>query len=132
VARLQHTSEYYRERILGRIQERAEQSAANRARAAGARFANLGVPGDVPWPIFAAIWRPGLLEFFEWDFVTNLNTGAAGTLANTLAGTGSNINFYCNMVGTGAFPACASKVGNVAGGYPINSGRSIRFPPGER
>jgi hypothetical protein len=112
--------------------------AANRAAGRGNTFANLtGVPGDVPLPIFtAAFGGPASSNFSNGTFITNLNTGAAGTLANTLAGTGSNINFYCNMVGTAAFPACANRVGNVAGaGYPINfwqvnpyaAGRAVNY-----
>ncbi len=89
------------------------------------------------YPIFtAAFGSPTSSNFSNGTFITNLNTGAAGNLANTLSGSGSNINFFCNMVGTAAFPACASKVGNVPGaGYPINfwqvnpfaAGRSVNY-----
>ena len=108
--------------FLNEFKNAQNNLAVNRAAGRGSTFANLGLPGDVPLPIFAAAFgSPTSPNFSNGTFITNLNTGAAGTLANTLAGTGNNINFYCNMVGTAAFPACASKVGNVAGaGYPIN------------
>ncbi len=111
--------------------------AVNKAAGKGNTFANLGLPGDVALPIFtAAFGSPTSSNFTNGTFITNLNTGAAGTLANSLSGSGSNINFYCNMVGTAAFPACANKVGNVAGaGYPINfwqvnpyaAGRAVNY-----
>jgi len=88
-------------------------------------------------PIFAAAFGgPGLLEFFEWDFCHELEYRRGGHAGKHSGRHRQNINFYCNMVGTGAFPACASKVGNVGGaGYPINfwqvnpfsSGRAVNY-----
>src|SRR5262249_36127857 len=108
--------------FLNEFKNAQSNLAVNRAAGRGSTFANLGLPGDVPLPIFtAAFGGPASSNFSNGTYITNLTTGAAGTLANTLAGTGGNINFFCNLVGTAAFPACASRVGNVpGGGYPIN------------
>jgi len=94
--------------------------ARNVAAGRGNTFANVaGVPGNVPLPIMtAAFGSANSVNFSNGTYITNLNTGAAGTLARTIA---NNPTFYCNMVGTAAFPACATRGVNVAGaGYPIN------------
>ncbi len=105
--------------FLGEFKNAQNNLTVNKAAGKGNTFANLGLPGDVPLPILtAAFGSPTSSNFTNGGYITNLTTGAAGTLANSIAG---NTTFYCNMVGTGAFPACASKVGNVAGaGYPVN------------
>jgi len=92
----------------------------NVAAGRGNTFANLaGVSGDVPLPIMtAAFGGPTSNNFTSGTYITNLNTGAAGTLARTIA---NNPTFFCNMVGTASFPACASRGVNVPGnGYPVN------------
>jgi len=95
--------------------------ARNVAAGRGNSFANMaGVPGDVPLPIMTAAFGSGSSSnFTNGSYITNLNTGAAGTLARTIA---NNPTFFCNMVGTAAFPACASRgITNAPGaGYPIN------------
>ena len=106
----------------------------NQAAGKGNTFANLGLPGNAALPIFtAAFGGAASSNFTNGTYITNLTNGAAGTLATTLAG---NTTFYCNLVGTAAFPACASKVGTVAGaGYPVNfwqvnpysAGRSVNY-----
>jgi hypothetical protein len=108
--------------------------AINRASGRGASFANNGLPGQVPLPIFTAAFGSATSSnFSSGAFVTNLETGAAGTLANALA---NNATFFCNMVGTASFPACADRGVNVAGaGYPINfwqvnpwaTGRTVNY-----
>lgn len=124
--------------FLNEFQHAQGNLAANKAAGKGNTFANVaGVPGDVPLPIMtAAFGGPTNSNFTNGTFVTYLNTGAAGTFANTLAGSGSNYNFFCNMVGTAAFPACAVKGINVPGaGYPINfwqvnpysAGRNVNY-----
>jgi hypothetical protein len=93
--------------------------AINQANGKGNTFANNGLAGQVPLPIFTAAFGSATSSnFSSGTFITNLQTGAAGSLANSLAG---NTTFFCNMVGTAAFPACATK-GNfpAAGLYPIN------------
>jgi len=110
--------------------------AVNRAAGKGNTFANLGLPGDVPLPIFTAAFNsPTSPNFSNGTFITYLNNGAVGTMANTLAGTGGNINLFCNMVGSAAFPACASKGTFPGHGYPINfwqvnpyaAGRNVNY-----
>ena len=105
--------------FLSEFQKAQSNLAVNKAAGRGNTFANLGLPGDSPLPIMAAAFgSPTSSNFTNGTYLTYLNTGAAGSLAQAIAG---NTTFYCNMVGTAAFPACASKVGNVAGaGYPVN------------
>lgn len=108
--------------FLNEFRNAQNNLAVNKAAGRGNTFANLGVPGDVPLPIMAAAFGSATSSnFSNGTFLTYLNTGAAGSFANNLSGSGSNINFYCNMVGTAAFPPCASKVASARGaGYPIN------------
>src|SRR5579875_3025635 len=83
----------------------------------------------------AAFNSPTSPNFSNGTFITYLNNGAVGTMANTLAGTGGNINLFCNMVGSAAFPACASKGTFPGHGYPINfwqvnpyaAGRNVNY-----
>ena len=56
-------------------------------------FANRGLPGQVDLPIFTATGIP----FNDADAINNLQNGAAGTLANTLA---TNRDFACSMFGS--------------------------------
>jgi hypothetical protein len=89
-------------------------------------FQNLGRPGQVALPIFdAAFGARGALGpiapasgYQSTTFITNLQTGAAGALATTLA---TNQNYVCRMFGS-AFSPCARVLpaANVPGPYPIN------------
>ncbi|MGH8247375.1 MAG: TonB-dependent receptor, partial [Gammaproteobacteria bacterium] len=104
--------------FLTEFQNAQRNLAINRASGRAASFANNGLPGQAPLPIFAAAFGTATGNYTSGTYITNLDTGAAGSLANALA---NNATFFCNLVGTAAFPACASRVGNVAGaGYPIN------------
>jgi hypothetical protein len=108
----------------------------NQTNGKGNTFANNGLPGQVPLPIFSAAFAgvPASSGFASGTFITNLNTGAAGTLATSLA---NNPTFFCNMVGTANFSApCLSKGVNSPGaGYPINfwqvnpyaTGRAVNY-----
>ena len=105
----------------------------NQANGKGASFANNGLPGQSALPIFAAAFGSATSNYTNGTFITNLQTGAAGTLAGSIA---SNTTFFCNMVGTAAFPACSTKgTFAAAGAYPINfwqvnpfaSGRSVNY-----
>lgn len=83
-------------------------------------FANNSLPGQVPLPIFTAAFGGATSSNFSNSaFITNLQTGAAGSLARSLANTPA---FFCNMVGSAAFSPCLTNRGiNVPGaGYPIN------------
>ena len=97
-----------------------------------ASFANNGFAGQTPVPIFdAAFAGEGsggagipLSDYGAGNFLGWLSTGQAGAMANTLAGIGGTVPYFCNLVGNSFLP-CANNVGagtfNPAGaGYPIN------------
>ncbi len=89
-------------------------------------FQNLGRAGQVNTPIFDAAFgaRGGLAAiaagsgFQSTAFITNLQNGEAGALANTLA---TNQNYVCRMFGS-SFSPCARVLptANAPGVYPIN------------
>jgi len=89
-------------------------------------FANTGLPGQVALPIFdAAFGARGSLAaiaagsgYQSNGFITNLQNGEAGALANTLA---TNQNYVCRMFGN-TFSPCArvQSAANAPGPYPIN------------
>jgi hypothetical protein len=87
-------------------------------------FANSGLPGQVPLPIFEAAFGgrgsqtalPPASGFGNAGFITNLQQGTAGALASALAG---NSQYLCRMIGS-AFNPC-SRIGyDAAGPYPMN------------
>jgi len=91
-------------------------------------FANNGLPGQVALPIFETAFGPrggqaalpAASGFTNGTFITNLQNGEAGRLANTLAGNGTNaFQYTCRLVGN-ALAGCASRNFNAAGPYPIN------------
>ena len=73
-------------------------------------------------PIFEAAFGPRGSQpavpsgsgFTNGTFITQLQQGQAGRLANTLAGAGGDARYLCAMVGN-ALPACTSRGYNVAG-----------------
>src|SRR5262249_19642773 len=87
-------------------------------------FANKGMPGQVPLPIFQAAF--GILGnqqalsagqgFENATLKTNLDQGVAGTMAQTLATSAPNI---CRLVGN-KLSRCVTAGFNVPGAYPIN------------
>jgi hypothetical protein len=89
-------------------------------------FANTGLPGQVALPIFdAAFGARGSLAaiaagngYQSTAFITNLQNGEAGALAQTLA---INQNYVCRMFGN-SFSPCARVLptANAPGPYPIN------------
>lgn len=89
-------------------------------------FQNRNLAGQVATPIFDAAFgaRGGLAAiaaasgYTSTAFITNLQNGEAGALANTLA---TNQNYVCRMFGS-SFSPCARVLptANVAGPYPIN------------
>jgi hypothetical protein len=89
-------------------------------------FQNMSRPGQVATPIFDAAFgaRGGLAAiaaaqgYTSAAFITNLQNGEAGALANTLA---TNQNYVCRMFGS-SFSPCARVLpaANAAGAYPIN------------
>jgi hypothetical protein len=106
-------------------------------RAAGVTsFANRGLAGQVPLPIFEAAFgprggQPALASgsgFANGTFITQLDQGQAGRLAATLAG---NSLYLCRMVGSSLEP-CARLGFNAAGPYPINFFQANPFAAGQR
>jgi hypothetical protein len=89
-------------------------------------FQNRGLAGQVATPIFdAAFGARGALGaivagsgYASTGFITNLQNGEAGALANTLA---TNQNYVCRMFGN-SFSPCArvQPLANAPGVYPIN------------
>jgi hypothetical protein len=75
----------------------------------------------VDLPIFTAAAMP----FTNATAVNNLNNGAAGTLANTLA---TNRDFACSMFGS-QIPQCGAAAGP-GKGYPLNFWRANQFATG--
>lgn len=107
--------------------------AINQANGKGATFQNSGLAGQVNLPIFDAAFGPrgtvpaiaAASGYSNPTFVTNLQQGAAGSLANTLA---SNQNYVCRMFGNSFSPCTQARIQpsaaqsyNAPGaGYPIN------------
>ncbi|MBI1765961.1 MAG: TonB-dependent receptor [Acidobacteria bacterium] len=91
-----------------------------------ASFQNLNRAGQVALPIFDAAFgaRGGLAAiaaasgYTSTAFITNLQNGEAGALANTLA---TSQNYVCRMFGS-SFSPCARVLptANTPGPYPIN------------
>lgn len=97
-------------------------------------FAFNGFAGQAPTPIFDAAFggrgtcaNCGPLSngsgYGSGTFITNLQQGVAGTLANSLAGSST---YLCRMVGN-TFAPCASLGFNAPGPYPINFFRPNPF-----
>ncbi len=93
----------------------------------GKSFANLNpAAGTVPVPILTAAFTGSKdgsqtdRNFSSGTFITQLNTGAAGSMANSLTRLGS-APFFCNLVGA-SFTPCATNAGytGAGAGYPIN------------
>lgn len=97
-------------------------------------FANNGLSGQAALPIFDAAFGSrggqGALApasgYTNGNFVTLLQQGQAGRLANTLGGTPI---YLCRMVGS-ALPACNNLGYNAGGAYPINLFQANPFAAG--
>jgi len=87
-------------------------------------FANNGLPGQVPLPIFEAAFGargsqaalPAATGFTNAGFITNLQQGTAGALATSLAGSSQ---YLCRMIGS-PFSPCARLGYDAPGPYPMN------------
>ncbi len=103
--------------FLGQFRSAQNNLAVNAANSRTG-FANNGLPGQTAIPIFEAAFS-GLSAgqgFGNSTFVSLLQTGQAGILANTMASTST---YFCRMVGNG-FGPCANLGFNAQGQYPIN------------
>jgi hypothetical protein len=104
----------------------AQNNLAINAAAGVSSFQNAGRAGQTALPIFdAAFGARGSLAaiaagngYASTAFITNLQNGEAGALANTLA---TNQNYVCRMFGS-SFSPCArvQPAANAPGAYPIN------------
>jgi hypothetical protein len=103
---------------------------ANSGCASTPSFANQGLPGQVPLPIFQAAFAcpPGGCpqgvtagqDFTNPGFITNLTQGAAGSLATALAYPFGTVPYICNLVGSSLSP-CNTQYGyQNPGAYPLN------------
>jgi hypothetical protein len=101
-------------------------------------FANNGLPGQVPLPIFETAFgprgsQPALgagASFTSATFIEFLQQGEAGALANQLAGSGGqNFQYTCRLVGS-HLPGCASRGYNAPGPYAINFFQANPFAAG--
>src|SRR5262245_59737118 len=89
----------------------------NQANGKGATFINNKLPGQFALPIFQTAFGADPSNYTSGAFITALQTGAAGSLAQTMA---RNPAFFCNMVG-GSFSPCAARgLFTGAGAYPVN------------
>jgi hypothetical protein len=96
----------------------------NIANGKGNTFINNNLPGQAPLPIFQAAFgalgnQPALSAgqgFGNAAFIQNLNQGVAGTLAQTLATSPTNL---CRLVGN-KIASCVTAGFTVPGSYPIN------------
>jgi hypothetical protein len=101
--------------FLKEFQQAQKNLAINKANSMGNTFANNGLPGQAPLPIMTAAAGADTAGFMSnGAFITDLNNGAAGSFASTLAGSST---YLCNLVGGASFSPCA---GNAGAGYPIN------------
>jgi len=109
--------------FLKEFQQAQKNLTINAANGMPGTFANNGFPGEGPLPIMTAAAANSMSANQAADiasfmsnggFVTDLNTGQAGAMASTLAGSST---YLCNLIGGANFSPCA---GNPGAGYPIN------------
>ena len=109
----------YENGFLTDFQNAQKNLAINQANGKGSTLANNGLPGQSALPILQAAFAGNGASGYT-AFTTNLQTGAAGAMANSLA---RSQVYFCNLVGSAKFAPCASAFAgntNVAGNYPAN------------
>jgi hypothetical protein len=100
---------------------------ANATCAKNPSFANQGLAGQVPLPLFDAAFAcpPGAsgcapgADYTNGGFIIDLNQGAAGTLASQLAYPFGTVPYICNLVGSSLSP-CVGYGYTSPGQYPLN------------
>lgn len=82
-------------------------------------FANQGLPGQTALPILSTAFAglPPDSGFANGGFISNLQSGQAGSFANTLA---SSLTYLCNLTGTSVWPGGTCPNGPSTGNYPKN------------
>lgn len=89
-----------------------------------------GTSGSLPI-MTAAFGGSGAKDFTNAQFVSYLQAGQAGRLANVLSGINGTVPYFCNLVGKG-FGPCANNIGfkGAGAGYPINFFQANPFAAG--
>jgi len=118
---------------------KAAQAAAGVPQPSGSSFANWGLTGQSALPIITAAFtgsRSGSQVasanlFSNTTFLTQLTTGAVGSMAQTFSTVGSLGLFFCNLVGA-SFTPCATNRGftGAGAGFPINFFQANPFAAG--
>jgi carboxypeptidase family protein len=112
--------------FLTEFKQAQQNLAINIANGNPGTFANNGLPGQGPLPIMTAAAGSDVNGFVtNGGFITDLNNGAAGAFASTLAGSST---YLCNLIGGANFSPCA---GNAGAGYPINFFQANPFNAGK-
>jgi hypothetical protein len=96
-----------------------QNAQANLAASGGNSFSS---SNGHPTPILdAAFGGPNASDYTNTQFITYLNTGQAGALANVIQSNQGTVQYFCNLVGAG-FSPCATNQGytGAGAGYPIN------------
>lgn len=98
---------------------------ANLAASGGTTFA-----GSATTPIMTQAFGAGGSAFTNPSYITLVQTGQAGALANAIA---TSSTYFCNLVGNGGgvFTPCAGYGYNSATAYPINIFQANPFATGE-
>jgi hypothetical protein len=102
--------------FLNEFRNAQNNEAINQANGKGTSFANNGLAGQVPLPIFAAAFGTTSGSLYN-QFTTQLQTGAAGSVARSLSNTQS---YICNMFGAKFSPCAQRNLGGAGTSYPIN------------
>jgi hypothetical protein len=111
--------------FLGQFKQAQQNLAINQANGKGNTFANNGLTGQGALPIFDAAFgangaNNGVVAsgsgYGSSSFITNLQQGTAGTMAQTLATT---TTYFCRLAGSG-FSPCGNLGFNAPGQYPLN------------
>ncbi len=106
----------YENGFLSQFQAAQKNLAINNANGRAGSFANNGLAGQAATPIFNAAFAglPAAQGYSNTSFVSLLQSGQAGSMANTMA---QSATYFCNMVGSN-FSPCTTKT--APGAYPIN------------
>jgi hypothetical protein len=119
--------------FLGDFKNAQNNLAINVANGKGNTFANNGLAGQVAMPVMAAAFGGTTgSNYTNGTYITYLQTGQAGAMANNLAG---NQAFICNMFGANFSPCATRGTTGPGAGLPINfwqvnpyaTGRAVQY-----
>jgi hypothetical protein len=100
--------------FLNEFKDAQSNLAINQANGKGNTAFNFGLPGQKALPIMTSAFGAAQTASGWTSFVTQLQTGAAGSMARSMVSTAS---YLCNVVGGTNFSPCA---GNPGSGRPLN------------